>query len=101
MTSTLSKGTLGYVASLLVATLYQRNPDRNHKLWNIVSRWFSPVTPVSSTNKNDRHDITEILLEVVLKTISPPTGIFLLAIVVSVLRITASDYLPLVSSNFS
>jgi hypothetical protein len=37
MTSTLPKGTLGSVAFLLAATLYQRNPDRNHKLWNIVS----------------------------------------------------------------
>jgi len=25
-----------------------------------VSRWFSPGTPVSSSNKTDRHDITEI-----------------------------------------
>ena len=25
------------VASLLAATLYQGNPDRNHKLWNIAS----------------------------------------------------------------
>jgi hypothetical protein len=32
-------------------------------------RWFSPSTPVSSTNKTDRHDITEILLEVALNTI--------------------------------
>ena len=37
MTSTLPKGTLGSVASLLASTLYQGNPDRNHKLWNIVS----------------------------------------------------------------
>jgi len=37
MTSTLPKGTLGSVASLLAATIYQGNPDRNHKLWNIVS----------------------------------------------------------------
>jgi hypothetical protein len=37
MTSTLPKGTLGSVASLLAATLYQGNPDRNYKLWNIVS----------------------------------------------------------------
>jgi hypothetical protein len=28
---------LGSVASLLTATLYQGNPDRNPKLWNIVS----------------------------------------------------------------
>jgi hypothetical protein len=37
MTLTLPKGTLGSVASLLAATLYQGNPDMNHKLWNIVS----------------------------------------------------------------
>jgi hypothetical protein len=36
MTSTSPKRTLGLVASLLVATLYQGNPDRNHKLWNIT-----------------------------------------------------------------
>jgi hypothetical protein len=28
-------------------------------------------TPVSSTNKTDRHDITEILLKVALNTINP------------------------------
>jgi hypothetical protein len=32
MTSALPKGTLGSVASLLAATLYQGNPDRNHTL---------------------------------------------------------------------
>jgi hypothetical protein len=37
MTSTWLRGTLGPVASLLAAILYQGNPDRNHKLWNIVS----------------------------------------------------------------
>ena len=37
MTSILPKGTLGSVASLFAATLYQGNPDRNYKLWNIVS----------------------------------------------------------------
>ena len=37
MTSTLPKGTLGSVASLSAATLYQGNLDRNHELWNIVS----------------------------------------------------------------
>jgi hypothetical protein len=31
--------------------------------------WFSPDTLVSSINKTDHHDITEILLKVVLKTI--------------------------------
>jgi hypothetical protein len=29
----------------------------------MAGRWFSPGTPVSSTNKTDRHDITEILLK--------------------------------------
>ena len=32
--------------------------------------WFSPGTPVSSTNKTDRHHITEILLKVALNTIN-------------------------------
>jgi len=32
--------------------------------------WFSPGTLVSSINKTDRHDITEILLKVVLNTIN-------------------------------
>ena len=32
--------------------------------------WFSPYTPVSSTNKTDRHDITGIWLKVVLNTIT-------------------------------
>jgi hypothetical protein len=34
----------------------------------VTGRWFSPV---SSTNKTDRHDITEILLKVALNTIKP------------------------------
>ena len=37
MTVTLPKATLGSVASLLAATLYQGNPGRNHKLWKIGS----------------------------------------------------------------
>ena len=36
--------------------------------WLATGRWFSPGTPVSSTNKTDRHDITEILLKVALNT---------------------------------
>ena len=34
----------------------------------VAGRWFSAATPVSSSNKTD-HDITEILLEVVIDTI--------------------------------
>jgi hypothetical protein len=34
-----------------------------------TGQWFSPGTPVSSTNKTDGHGITEILLKVALNTI--------------------------------
>jgi hypothetical protein len=34
-----------------------------------TGQWFSLGTPVSSTNKTDRHDIIEILLKVALNTI--------------------------------
>jgi hypothetical protein len=37
--------------------------------WLATGWWFSPGPPVSSTNKTDCHDITEILLKVALKTI--------------------------------
>jgi hypothetical protein len=37
---------------------------------SMASRWFSQGTPVSSTNKTDRHDITVILMKVALNTIS-------------------------------
>jgi hypothetical protein len=33
---------------------------------------FFPGTPVSSTNKTDHHNITEILLKVALNTINQP-----------------------------
>ena len=34
-----------------------------------AGQWFSPGRPVSSTNKTERHDITEILLKFALSTI--------------------------------
>ena len=51
-------------------------PRENHR--PVASRWQTlshnypetPGTPVSSTNKTDRHDITEILLKVALNTIA-------------------------------
>ena len=33
-------------------------------------QWFSPGTQVSSANKTDHHDITELLLKVVLNTVA-------------------------------
>jgi hypothetical protein len=38
--------------------------------WRAAGQWFSPGTPVFSTNKTDHHDITEILLRVALNTIA-------------------------------
>ena len=38
----------------------------------MAGRRFSLGTPVSSTNKTDHHDITEILLKVALNTITSP-----------------------------
>ena len=37
----------------------------------VTGWWFSPGTTVSSNNKTDRHDITELLLKVALSTINP------------------------------
>jgi hypothetical protein len=37
--------------------------------WLATGRWFSPCPPVSSTNKLDCHDVTEILMNVALNTI--------------------------------
>jgi hypothetical protein len=36
----------------------------------MAGQWFSPGTPVSSSNKTDSHDITEILLKVALNTMT-------------------------------
>ena len=36
--------------------------------WLATGWWFSSGTPVSSTNKTDRHDIAEIMLKVALNT---------------------------------
>jgi hypothetical protein len=44
--------------------------------WLATGQWFSPGTPVSFTNKTDRHNITEILLKVALNTIKQ-TNIYL------------------------
>ena len=38
--------------------------------WLATGRWFSPGTPVSPTNKTDRHNVTDILLKVTLNTIN-------------------------------
>jgi hypothetical protein len=62
---------------LWVRTPFMTRCTRYNIMWSSLSgpttgRWFSPSTPTSSTNKNDRHDITEILLKVALNTINQP-----------------------------
>jgi len=37
--------------------------------WLVAGLWFSPGITVSSTNKTDLHEITDLLLKVVLNTI--------------------------------
>jgi hypothetical protein len=41
--------------------------------WLTTGQWFSPGALVSSTNKTDRQDITEILLKVALNPIKQTT----------------------------
>jgi hypothetical protein len=42
--------------------------------WLAAGQWFPPGTPVSSTNKTDYNDTTEILLKVALNTINKQTN---------------------------
>ena len=48
-----------------------RRGELDTKVWLTAGRWFSPGTQISSTNKTDHHNITEILLKVALNTINP------------------------------
>ena len=54
---------------LWIRTPFMAKYTRYNIIWESLSvtcdrSWFSPGTPVSSTNKTGRHDITEILLKV-------------------------------------
>jgi hypothetical protein len=49
--------------------------------WLAAGRWFSPCTPVSSTNKTDRHDISEILLKVAFWTHLTKTYLLLIVVI--------------------
>jgi len=46
------------------------NPTQVRCIQLAADQWFSPGTPVSSTNKTDRYNIAEILLKVALNTIT-------------------------------
>jgi hypothetical protein len=43
----------------------------------VTGQWFSLGTPVSSTNKTDSHDITEILLKMALNNKHQPFFLFM------------------------
>jgi hypothetical protein len=62
------------LVSLIEIYKFLSNPsDYGYECVPIVyssPQWFSPGTPVSSTNKTDRHDNSEILLKEVLNTIT-------------------------------
>ena len=72
---------VGFITTYLSPpTLWVRIPHRWYVLdktlcdkvcqWLATGRWFSPSTSVSFTNKTDRHNITEILLKVMLNIIT-------------------------------
>jgi len=48
--------------------------------WLATGQWFSPGISVSSTNKTDSHDITEILLKVALNTINKQTDLLCMSV---------------------
>jgi hypothetical protein len=74
----------GYIISLnhhlskLYITLLVIKCHFNDKVcqWLAAGRSFSPGPPLSSTNKTDLHDITEILVEVALNTIKQTSKTF-------------------------
>jgi hypothetical protein len=64
-------------------------------LCDTVCQWFSSGNPVSSTNKTDCHDITEILLKVALNTINQAKPELVLSVVIynKYLKPTTSYYI--------
>jgi hypothetical protein len=56
----------------------------------LTGQWFSPGTPVSSTNKTNCHDIAEILLKVALNTISQKPDFTICYLLVSCLPVICS-----------
>jgi len=55
---------VGFTTTYTISAHHQESCE----LKSCSGQWFSPV---SSTNKTDRDDITEILLKVALNTITP------------------------------
>ena len=60
----------------------------------MTSQWFSPGTAVSSTNKTDRHDRTEILLKVALNAINQHDNFrFFLSVYSTKMKVQRNDAL--------
>jgi len=73
--------------------------------WLVTSQWFSPV---SSTNKTERHNITETLLKVALNTIKEtkqrtieilPSGVLPLTVLYSIYLCLYYTYSPVFSTK--
>jgi protein-S-isoprenylcysteine O-methyltransferase Ste14 len=73
--------TLGFTC--VASTLYDKVCQ-----WFVKGQWFSLGPPVSSTNKTDHHNITEILLKVALNTIMTYLFFFSKSFVLSTLGFT-------------
>jgi hypothetical protein len=58
----------------------------------VTGQWFSSGTPISSNNKTDRNDITEILMKMALNTLSLNQTIPETNLMVSVLASIAVDF---------
>ena len=52
-------------------------------LWLAPGQWFSSGTPVSSTNKTDCHDITEILLKLALNASKSSSFVLFVTVIMS------------------
>ena len=75
---------VGFSTTCAISAYYHQSSNPVHSMQHYViiiatGWWFSPGTPVSSINKTDRHNITEILLKVALNTINH-TVAFLIAL---------------------
>ena len=75
---------IGFTTNSAISTYHHESCEFESRLWRgeldttlcdkvcrrlATGQWFSPGTPVSPTNKSDRHNITEILVKVTLNTI--------------------------------
>jgi hypothetical protein len=54
----------------MISVIYSNHDFSSNYLRLATDQWFFLGTPVSSTNKTDHHDITEILLKVALNNIT-------------------------------